>query len=212
MKILNTRGFTLIEMLVATTVFSVILIVCSMGLLQITRTFYKGVTVTKTQEVARTVIDDVASSVEFSGGSVTAIASNNGSRGYCAGNVRYSYYPGRMLPEDGTTHSLVADRLDTATPTPLTCGSSISALDLTTGALPASGRELLGARMRVARFDLSCVGATRLCTVGIRLVTGEDDLLTTPANSPTAGCRGLLAGAQFCTSVELTTVIQKRVQ
>lgn len=209
MKRLDIRGFTVVEMLVATTVFSVILLVCSIGLLQIGRTFYKGVTVTKTQEVARAVIDDVAGSVEFSGGAVTAIAPNNGTRGYCAGNVRYSYYLGRMLPENGSTHSLVADRLDMAGP--LTCGAAIPALDLSGGALPSSARELLGARMRISKFNLACNGVTRLCDINIRLVTGEDDLLSDP-NGPNANCSGLLAGSQFCSSVELTTVVQKRVQ
>lgn len=196
----NSHGFTVIEMLISTAVFSVVLLVCSIALLQIGRTFYKGVTVTRTQEVARAVIDDVASSVEFSSSNVVPLAPNNGSRGYCVGNTRYSFRLGQMLPDTGSPHVLVADR-------PAVCSGSAQDLQ---GPLSATSRELLSPRMRVANFVIT-PNANRLYSINLRLVTGEDDLLSNP-NGTNANCGGLLAGAQYCAAIELTTVVQKRIQ
>lgn len=205
----NSKGFTLIEMLVATAVFSVVLMVCGIALLQISRTFYKGVTITNTQEVARLVIDEISGSVSFSAGDIQPLVANSGSEGYCVGNLRYSFKPGQMLADDNTQHAFVVDRLDDL-PTPLLCSSSVQALDLSAGALPNNPRELLSPRMRVSKFSIINQG-NRLYSISLKLATGDDDLLSNPTLA-TAQCSGFMSGSQFCSVVELTTVVQKRLQ
>lgn len=199
-KATTPQGFTVVELLVATAVFSVVLLVCSIGLIQISRTFYKGVTVTHTQEVARAVIDDVASSVEFSSSNVVTLTANNGSNGYCVGNTRYSYRLYQELPDSGTPHALVADK-------PAVCSGA--AQDIS-GSLTANSRELLSPSMRVSKFTITS-SANRLYKINIKLATGEDDMLSN-YNNANANCKSILAGTQFCAVIELTTSVQKRVQ
>lgn len=205
----GTNGFTVVEMLVATAVFSMVLMVVSIGLLQISRTFYKGVTVTNTQEVARSIIDEIAASIEFSASDIQPLTPNGSTQGYCVGNIRYSFRPGQMLTDNSTSHAFVTDRLDKLTP-PLGCASSVQAMNLSTPMLPANSRELLSPRMRVSKFSVTSLG-NRLYKVSLRLVSGENDLLANPT-LPNATCTGLLNGSQFCATVELTTVVQKRLQ
>lgn len=197
---LNARGFTVVEMMVATAVFSVVLLVCSIGLIQISRSFYKGVTVTTTQETARGVIDEIANSITYSGSNPSGLLSSGPNRAYCIGATRISFLPGRMLGD--VPHVLVAD-------SPPVCSAP---LDLTNPSLPGAvnPRELVAERMRVAKLVIT-PQTNRLYFVELRLVTGDDDALQND-NSPTADCSGLLAGAQFCASVELTTTVQKRIQ
>lgn len=214
----NSKGFTIVELLVATSVFSVVLMICTTALLQISRTFQKGVTVTNTQEVARSVIDEISDAIAYSAGDIQPLTVNNGSKGYCLGNLRYSYLPGIMLNEASTTHAFVVDRLDELG-VPLQCSSTVQALDLSTNPLPNNPRELLAPRMRVVKFSITNQGGTgRLYSVNIKLVTGAFDLLTpslasetTPAGSDVK-CGGILTGSQYCSTVELTTVVQKRLQ
>ncbi len=197
-----SQGFTIIEMLIATTVFSVVLLACSMGLLQVSRTFYKGITITKTQEVARAVIDDIASSAQFTDTSgASTLAVNSGSSGVCIGNTRYSYVIGRMLTEDGSPHAFVVDH-------PGGANCSGSARDLS-AQLTGDARELLAPRTRLSSLNISSAGT--LTTISVRIAAGEDDLLSNPM-LPTAKCKSVFAGGQYCTVVDLTTTVQKRVQ
>lgn len=200
---LNMKGFTLVELMVATSVFAVVLIVCAVGLLQVGRTYYKGVTVTKTQEVARAIMDDVTGAVEYSSVAPSGLLSDgSGNKAYCVGNTRFSFRPGQMLNDAGTNHVFVAD-------TPATCTGPLNLTDpaLSGGVNP---RELLSPRMRVSKFTISGT-PNRLYTVNIRLVNGEDDLLSNPTGT-NANCSGVLTGAQFCAAIELSSIVQKRVQ
>ena len=178
-----------------------------------------------TNEVAPAVITVISSSSTYTSAGIqplTAVTTAGvTSRGYCAGNLRYSFVQGRMLSDDNTQHGLVADRLDQL-PTPLQCSTATPALDLTAAALPSTARELLAPRMRVSYLSiLSPTDISRLYRLHIRLVTGPDDVLDDKLDSnglPGAPdgvldtCNGVLGGSQYCAAVELTTTVQKRLQ
>src|SRR5690606_22524615 len=87
-KISGQKGFTIVELMIATSVFSVVLLLCTYGLLAIGRSYYKGVTISRTQETARLIVDDVAEAIQFNGG---AVVLNPAGRMYCIGSRRYSY-------------------------------------------------------------------------------------------------------------------------
>src|SRR3990167_8074309 len=93
-------GFTVIELMIATAVFAVVLLLCSVALLQIGKTYYKGITSTQTQNVARALIDDISQAIQFSGAQIKttdpSLAANTKSF-FCVGNVRYTYQLGVKL-------------------------------------------------------------------------------------------------------------------
>lgn len=84
----NQKGFTIIELIIATTVFSVVLLLCTFGLMQIGNVYYRGITSTRTQNVTRNIIDMVSQDIELSDNGI--IATNPSVPSYfCAGHHRY---------------------------------------------------------------------------------------------------------------------------
>lgn len=201
-KQLNQAGFTIIELMIATVVFSMILLLCSYGLLSVGRTYYKGVTTTRTQEAARLVIDDIAQSIQFGSGTVYAPAEAGFGTAafYCAGGKRYSYIRDQQV--SGGRHGLVVDR-------PTACNGSTGAQDLVNPAvsLTSSSQEFIPTGMRLSSLRIVPVG-TDLYRISVRVISGDTDLL----NAAHDNCLSVRAGSQYCAMSELTTVVQKRVR
>jgi prepilin-type N-terminal cleavage/methylation domain-containing protein len=84
------KGFTIIELLVATSIFSLVLLVILASFLQIGRMFYKGVSVSNTNESARSLLDSITRDVRF-GQSPTGVKNEGGKSYFCAGSHRYTF-------------------------------------------------------------------------------------------------------------------------
>lgn len=202
-KHMNQKGFTIVELMIATVVFSSILLLCAFGLLNIGRTYYKGVTSARTQEAARSIIDDIAQSIQFGPGPVytTGTEAAVGTTGYyCAGGKRYSYKRDWQLT--GNRHVLVVD-------VPATCNGGVGPQNLD-GASPSivgGSKELVPRGMRLAHFKVEPAG-TDLYKITVHVISGDDDLL----NPSREGCSSARAGTQYCATSELITTVQKRVR
>jgi prepilin-type N-terminal cleavage/methylation domain-containing protein len=224
-------GFTIIELLIATTVFSVILLLCAVALIQISRVYYKGITTTKTQEAARGIIDDISRNIQFSGGTVTGITTNGGVSTFCVNTVRYTFKANTQVTDNSPVpaqqqgyHALVKDTCGTAAP------------DLNASGLSGGAIELVPQKMRLAKLivcepgdavSASCpappAAGSNLYNISIRVVSGDNDLLCSPAQGNCSSsvatdftntdiiCKNFSAGMQFCAYSELTTSVQKRI-
>jgi len=215
----HQSGFTMVELMIAMTVFSVIVIVITVSVIQFSKQYYKGVISSATQNTARTIIDDISRSIEFNAGGVNPISSVPAGpvKGYCVGkDKRYSFEPYQQVTDTGLNaplqqnfHGLVADSVScgqTSSPLPV---SSLSATLTTTNA-----RELLGQHMRIAKFTIITPSSGelsgKLYVINIKVVYGDNDLLTDPT-SPDMTCKST-TGSQFCATAELTTSVRKRLQ
>lgn len=205
-------GFTIIELLVATIVFSMVLLLIAVGVLQFNHAYYSGITQAQTQNTARSILEQISQDIQFSGSQITSPIATGGSDpeyGFCIGSDRYSFRPGWELVDSGpvvkdhqTLHALVKD-------SPGLC-SGMKAQDFTK-ALSSSSTELLSKYMRVSKLSVTAVsGARGLYSVDVRVVYGDDDLLTNPTAS-NAACK-VGSGSQFCAVSELSTVVQQRIQ
>src|SRR5215813_11934354 len=58
-------GFTILELLIASGVFAVILLVVAVGVIRFSNDYYRGVTASKTQSAARAIMLRVSQSIEF---------------------------------------------------------------------------------------------------------------------------------------------------
>ncbi|HSX53220.1 MAG TPA: prepilin-type N-terminal cleavage/methylation domain-containing protein [Patescibacteria group bacterium] len=233
----STKGFTIVELMIATSVFAFILLVVTFGMLQVGRTYYKGITVSRTQTAARGIIDQISQGIQFSGGPVTTTDGQDNLDGttyaFCINNTRFTYVLGQEVvdgnPVSGlhqTNHGLVVDTV------PSNCnslGPSHNTLTTVTATGLAAGEtELLGPFMRLAKLDVendpSDPTNHTLYDITIRVVYGDDDLLCSPSggdcsdpmatpspNSADATCKGVIGG-QFCAVSELSTVVEKRRQ
>ena len=225
----NQRGFTIVELMIATAVFSIVLLILTTGVLSFTRQYYKGIINNRTQNIARNTVREITQSIQFSTGEVTTLYNNAGQvGGYCINGRPYYFALGRQLNggDAATTakHVLITGSANCVSPAP-----NITNADLNSS--PYIGfRELLGDKMRLAYFNVTPIsgGSTE---VVMRIAYGDKDLLCSGsvANScqPTGSltdtqilnplgdnalqCRGS-SGNQFCSVIGFTTQVVKRVQ
>ena len=228
----SRRGFTIIELLIATAVFAVILLVVISGVLQFTREYYKGVISSNTQNAARSLADDVTRTIQFGdAGAITPLHPSSSSpavTGYCIGtSKRYSFAPNYEL-SGSVQHVLVTDSGSGCGPGTLALNPAAPGFTM-----PSGGRELLGDNMRVSKFTITQLGSTDTYDVSVRVVYGDDDLLCSPGIAPASagGCNPsapagsqavfgthndlvcrINAGSQFCAVSQLDTTVEKRVQ
>jgi prepilin-type N-terminal cleavage/methylation domain-containing protein len=200
------QGFTIIELMVATAIFAVVLLICTFGLLNVGRMYYRGVTTSRTQETARVILDDIAEAIKFNGGNV--VYTDNVANGWmCVGDKRYTWQLNTVVA-DTTSHALVADIPASGCTGPQPLG----------GALAAGSVELLGNRMRLVRLNVQALpsGAYKIT---VRILTGDNGLVQdvlTHSGLPGSdtrmdSCLGERNATPYCAMSELTTIVSKRV-
>lgn len=225
-RTIGNKGFTLLELMIATIVFSVILLASTTIVLQISRMYYKGVVTNRTQETTRRITDEIAQQIQFGGGEIIT-SPPNASRAFvdgaltvqafCIGNQRYSYAVNAKVTSStpaGTYNPSAGHQLqhglwrDT-----IASGGACTPLDLSQPTPPGSsadGQELLGQNMRLSdKFSLACLGSRGVCNLTVSVLYGDDDLLVTWPN-PTR-C-GNVTGSQWCAASTINTQIFKRLQ
>lgn len=158
----NQRGFTIIELLIATTIFSIVLLVITGAVVQIGRLFYKGMTASRAQEVSRSVLDDISRAIQYTPGVIKEVCppgplptdppdcahKDTKGEGICIGQRRYSFVLGKQLGRDSGAKAFISD-----SPT----GSCDTSQDLSVAG-SASGNELLADKMRLSNFSVTRVG------------------------------------------------------
>jgi prepilin-type N-terminal cleavage/methylation domain-containing protein len=214
-KKLSARGFTVLELLIATLVFSVILVVITAGVMSFTRQYYKGVVASKTQSTARAIMSEVTQSLQF-GRTITTGLTNGSVKGFCVDNKLFSYVPGQQVEVNPVSakhqgyHGLVVD--GSAGTCSISSASQLSLPNSTALTDPANQRELLSDHMRISDLSVNPVpGIPGAYKVSVRVIYGDDDLLSSTTAWDTARCKGS-TGSQFCSVSELTTTVQKRLQ
>lgn len=216
---IQDKGFTIVELMIATAVFSVVLLLCATAIVQIGRLFYKGTIINRTQTTARTAMDDISQSIQFGTsatpfyreGTQTYRAGTVVAKSYCFGSVRYSYAPSNLsLGSNITTqspHILWKDRSSDSLCTPV---------DVTNSSL-SGGVELLGSSMRLALLQPTAplkpdgtVDVSGIWKVKIVVAYGADiDLFISTSSYQT--CIGNNVGGQFCSVSTITTNVIKRL-
>lgn len=208
----NNSGFTIIELIIASAVFGVVLLIVSNGAIQIGRLYYRNVTAAKTQEAARAVIDDIAGSIQFSKGSISQTGEDPDTRVLCIGNIRYTFQVNRQI-KDSNLHAVWRDSVnDPANP-----DSDCDADGVEFGEDQASGtgKELLGENMRL--LQLSVLGSGNFWTIRTKVAYGDDDLLShyppgqTTNNPAEAQCKpSRVVTSTFCSVSALEIGVKRR--
>jgi prepilin-type N-terminal cleavage/methylation domain-containing protein len=209
---LKERGFTIIELLIAITVFSVVLVMATTIMISIGNLFDKGVNQARTQDDARTILDDIAQHLQLGITILNPAApvSQGGHSVYvlCADNTRYTYAPGVQIGSTpGTTlpHVLWRDTLvsgSSCLPATLTNASNPS------GPTATGGAELMAPASRLSYFKLSSTVSPYTLDVG---VTYGDPTLSPPAVGLNITCQGGSSSAnRFCATSHLSTTVAER--
>lgn len=212
----QTAGFTIVELMIATLVFSVILIVITSGIISLTNQYYKGITSSKTQSEARGLMDAITQDIQLSPTSGLGVVGTQagGSVSYfCTGTHLYRFVLGQQLvdgPPNGVLHQsnhvLVESQIGGTG-----CASDPGNFPAT---MSSNDRELMAPGMRLESLsvqDVTPSGSTStLWRVNIRVLSGDDDLFVPTPPDATSLCKGG-SGGQFCAISELTTTVEQRL-
>jgi prepilin-type N-terminal cleavage/methylation domain-containing protein len=219
----DETGFTIVELMIATAVFAVVLLIITTGMIQVGRLYHKGTVNANTQEVARTILEDISQAIQFGGNK--AYLPGGPANWFCVGSRRYTYTRGVRLTNTPANHVLVADR------TSSTCNSATGAGNLgnpnisVNRDLTVQPRELMGFNMRLANLAI-VAGPNETYTITVRVVYGENDVVCSPAQSTDCAskttspfqtatdlaCKDDRSTTQFCSASQLTTTVTRRVE
>ncbi len=176
------KGFTIVELMIATLVFSLILVVITSGVIHFTSAYYKGLHNSSTQTTARTVMNTIAQNLQYGGGGgdllQTPIDDTSADRYICVGDVQIDYKIGAKLGTD-SDYGVFVTKVDPI----LGCTAYRSGL---------KGQELLAPKMRLTNLVVSqqLLGANNLYDISAGVAYGDLDLLcarSLPSNG-VGGC------------------------
>lgn len=224
----NQKGFTIIELLIATAIFSIVLLVIAGSIIQIGRLYYKSLASSRTQEATRSIISDISESIQFNPGIVVGtnvpFLNNGTSRGICVGSRLYSYRLG--VQQSDSSRAMVVRNM------PSDCSSTVA--QNLSGASVA-GNEMLSDKMRLTKMQVVPL-ADNSYRVIVRVVYGDADILCNPAmpdasvfgctsthqrnaaqnnvlvnTAPDLTCKNIRSGTQFCSVSELSKIVKRRL-
>lgn len=194
----NQSGFTIVELMLAMTVFSVMLVAAAAGLIQVGRMYYKSVISTRTQDTTRLVIDEISRSIQFSGEAPRiTIDGDDNVEAVCIGSDRYTPNIGEQAGVSGEP-ALLKDEAIAGCPPATAVGGGI---------------ELLSENMRLNRFEVELIsGSTDQYRITVWTAYGDDDVLEDdPNDAERKICTSSGPGGEFCAISELSTVVSRRI-
>jgi prepilin-type N-terminal cleavage/methylation domain-containing protein len=234
----GNRGFTIVELMIALSVLSVLLVMSTTILIQIGVLYTKGVNGANLQDATRAVVADVSSSVQFSGTPPAACdairvantcytdkitRSGYNIYSYCVNTTRYTYVLDRELGTDSTTnpvsvtpHVLWRDTLNSPTQPcrPLFIDQATVVSDgssLEGPNVDSKGYEVVAKHMRLTRFYINpTAGSSGVYVVDIWMAYGDNDLVVYKDAQGHRTCKGDV-GTQYCAVSQISTTITGRV-
>jgi|SRR5579884_1829837 len=227
---LNNKGFTIIELLVATSVLSVILLLVTVMLINIGNLYYKDVNQAHVQDSVRSISDEITSQLELSPNKPqtgSQLISGVTINVYCIGPTRYSYVksiPGsawQMNTPFSTVTFQIPHLLWRDTPN-AGCNPSVAA-DLTAmpPTLPSTepnGADLVSTGDLLTQF---CIGSYNVASGDCTFQVAPTSPYTVAIGVANAGSLLNLAGInstcsvrtgdQYCAASSLVTTVNSRL-
>ncbi len=220
LRSINDKGFTIVELMIAISVFSIILLICISAIIYVGRLYYIGVSQAKVQGVARSSVDTLSDAIKFSADSVKKIEptlADDWSGAYCIGVRKYSYVIGKVLtdnvvPDTKQTTQALVESIDP------NCGSAgVTVEPVITDPSDiryVPTRELLGKYMRINEFSIVQDTSTGLATITMSVVYGGDgtdadaDIFNYKVGSDVIeSCKTGVGGSQFCSFITFKKIV-----
>lgn len=212
-KTLNA-GFTILEVMIATMIFTVVLLLCMQAVTRIGYLYYKGVTSAQIQDLTRQLSDEFAQQIQFGSKPPFPDTIQGGNPStpliFCVGDNRYRAVMNRAMGGYGGTVTTVLQR--TSLGGAGTCNTSDTGF--------SGATELAPRGMRILKLNIIKNPSANVWSVDIRLALGagtnaEDDSQIFDnigdTNYSNATCKTQVAGAQFCSVAELRTTLLRRI-
>lgn len=212
-KKIKQSGFTIVEFMIATSVFSVVLIVALAGFNGVGNVFYKGVAVNQTQSVSTQIMNDLRANIQSASAISGPVSSSNGYTYYCIGNIRYTFNLSPAAPFDGNSaegyapggnFGLLRDNLaGNGCADPCVSGSCQPGQ-----AAFNNAQEILSNKMQLIRFDINpdpSIG--HLYNVYVNVAYGDPSDFSNYHDQDNMACQGGLSAQKFCAVIRLSTSV-----
>jgi prepilin-type N-terminal cleavage/methylation domain-containing protein len=203
-------GFTLLELLIATSVFSIVLLIVTTGIIRLGQSYYKGIIQSRTQETTRAMATDISRAFQFADGTKV---SGDGANQFCIGDTRYTYFINQPV-RDGA-EGLRSERIEPND----ACNDPSAGSDR---------KEMMGNNMRLLKFDVNPADSqSKTWRIEMGVAYGDNDLLShytndeapqgwdgNDVNSPAvrnAVCKSGIPGGSFCATSQLDILVKKRL-
>jgi prepilin-type N-terminal cleavage/methylation domain-containing protein len=206
-------GFTLVELMIATAIFAVVIVIGMYGFIQVSRFYTKSLTIIRTQDAARNLITDISNQLQLTTGQYQFVE-NGDTKMVCIGSKAYVY---KINVAEGTANKHAITSYDVP---PDTCSE-----EAVQSSQPV---YLLRPGVRVLRFDVSPypdVNSGPLFDVTIALLYApKDNTSSDPTDSGTEliqgapgdyenwRCTATVSGSQYCSLSTISTSVYKRAQ
>jgi len=225
------QGFTITELLISTVVFSVLLVGLLTSFIRISDLFYKGVTMSKTQEDARNIVQSISDDIQFYASAPDTVQAQFGSvkinsettsvaePAFCIGQHRYRFQMGALV--DGSNYGLARDTVGGGA-----CPQVGNLPDQVPGG-QTSNLQMLDTSMQLNNLSVTC--SSGRCKVKIHVIFyggAPADLFTTPCiagggagcpytanpwQAPDAQCTGGIESTDLCATVDYdSTVLENK--
>lgn len=223
----NQAGFTIVELMIATAIFAIVLLGATTAVVQIGRLYYKGIISARTQQATRSIMDEISRPVQFAGKDITSsqtsqvFSTANGQditvNSFCIGDQRYSYSLNKQVfdGQQPGTYDNTTNRLRHGLWKNTTVPGDCTPCNLSEETPCGQGRELLDQYMRLK--TLTITNNSPLYGIDLAVLYGDNDLIefTQSEEGNMQGpirCKGAITGAQWCALSQLNTDIVKRIQ
>jgi len=198
----KNQGFTIIELMIATAVFSVIILITTASIIYVSKTYIKGQIESQTQLTAQTILADISNEIKYNKGSSVVLPSYtppnypakvNGPFYFCIGNLVYVYRLDTDLSPSYSgsnpmyaSHDLVVYNDGSSSDCPaVSLAPQFGISGITSGPTTYSygdqTRELLAANQRLGQLSVKRLSSTSnsdVFQISIEIAYGEDDVLT----------------------------------
>jgi prepilin-type N-terminal cleavage/methylation domain-containing protein len=205
LKTNKSNGFTVVELMIATAIFSVIMLIGLYTFIRIGRYYTRAISIIRTQDATRNIEMDIANQLQLTSGSYSTTTSGS-SMVKCIGNKAYVYQVN--IAEDGTGRALSSYEI-----APSSCPINFDA---------STKRVILRNGTRLLQLDVTpspnASGPIFAITVSLLYEpdqTTQPALVDTSAGATNYGswkCKTGISGSEYCALSSITTTVYKRVQ
>lgn len=209
MKKLGKKGFTIIEVLIASMVFTTVLLLCMEGITRIAKVYIKNASISKTNEFAKAFTEEITQQIKY-GSSVPVYFKNSNNRLICVGGMAYVVKINRKIDDNQD----VKKRRDDG------CNNfkDNGFFD------DPEAVSIAPPRSRILIFDFEEYVNNEIPVkykLDIRIALGDGDLMVDNSGKNAneddvildqLKCKSGIAGSEFCSVITLTTVATRRIR
>lgn len=197
MKKLNNKAFTIIELLIASMVFTSVLLLCMEGITRIAKAYIKNASISRTSEFIKSFSEEISQQIKYGSSLPLIYQESDLATRICLGGSAYRVELNN--PSDGS----VKKKSD----------PNCSLYKTTSPDFFGDADNLAPSGMRVLKFGVNN-SVDNIWDINIRVALGDNDLLDETAKTAdfaNSKCKLGISGSEYCAVLELSNTVNRRM-